>query len=401
MATPKSSASLTQLFADERSHRTMAPFDLSVFWVWLVLLALGLVMVYSASIAVAEARAATNHDALYFFTRQMVYLVVSLLLSLLAFQVPMSRWRQYAPYLFVACLLLLVAVLIFGREINGAKRWLSLGFIQFQPSELMKLAVILFTAGYVVRRAEFLPAHVPMRVTIVRGFLPLLVVMVVTGFLLLKEPDFGSFVIIAAMGFGLLFLGGLDWRIIVSLLVFMPLVLLQILLAAAYRSDRMIFLDPWKDPFDKGYQLTHSEMAFGRGDFFGVGLGDGVEKLLYLPEAHTDFILAVIGEELGFVGVALVIALFSWLLFRAWQIGTQAARLKQPFAALTAYGIGLWLGLQTFINMGGNMTILPPKGITLPFLSYGGSGLVLDCLMIVILLRIDHENRRLLTGHTI
>jgi cell division protein FtsW len=388
------------LLSPMSARRVMKSYDATLLWAWLILLALGLVMVYSASLAVAEVK---YHDAMYFFNRQLIYLTISLLIAALAFQVPMKTWRKWAPVLFIGCLILLMLVLIpkFGRQINGARRWLSLGFIRLQPSELMKFAVILFAAGYAVRRAEYLPASQPMKMTILKGFIPLCVVMCAVGALLLMEPDFGSFFVIAVIAFGILFLGGLDWRIMLASLVTVPAVLYKILISAVYRSDRMIFTNPWADPFGKGYQLTQSEMAFGRGDLFGVGLGDGIGKLLYLPEPHTDFILAVIGEELGFIGVAAVILLFGWILFRAWQIGTQAVRLKQHFSALTAYGIGLWLGLQAFINMGGNLTILPPKGITLPFLSYGGSGLVLDCLMIVVLLRVDYENRRLLNGHTI
>jgi cell division protein FtsW len=384
----------------DKPVRGVPSFDHALLMVVLILLAFGLVMVYSSSLAVAEARTA-DHSPYYYFVRHGVAIGMGLLLGGMISRVSIKRLKQQAPAIFIVCLILLVAVLVLGREVNGAKRWLSLGFFTMQPSELMKLSVVLFAAGYVVRKAEYLPADRPMKATIVRGFLPLFAVMLVIGLLLLIEPDFGSFFVIAVIGFGILFLGGLDWRIILSLIVMLPLALYAVLRSAPYRLDRFIFLNPWQEPFGKGYQLTQSEMAFGRGGFSGVGLGDGVTKLLYLPEAHTDFILAVIGEELGFIGVLAVILLFLWLLRRAWKIGTEATRLGQAFAALTAYGIGIWLGLQAFINMGSNMTILPPKGITLPFLSYGGSGLVLDCLMIAVLLRVDYENKRLLMGHAI
>jgi cell division protein FtsW len=263
----------------------------------------------------------------------------------------------------------------------------------------MKLAVVLYAASYAVRRAAFLHAEQPLRQTLVRGFLPLFAVMVVTGGLLLLEPDFGAFVVIVAIAFGILFLGGLDWRLFLGLALLLPVALAGILVAAPYRLQRLTaFLDPWSDPLGKGYQLSHSLIAFGRGEWFGVGLGSSVEKLLFLPEAHTDFLLAVIAEELGFAGVAVVIALFAWLLLRSYTIGRQAARLERPFAALVAQGIGVWIGVQAFINIGVNMGVLPTKGLTLPLLSFGGSGIVANCVAVAILLRVDYENRRLLRG---
>jgi len=226
--------------------------------------------------------------------------------------------------------------------------------------------------------------------------------MVVTGGLLLLEPDFGAFVVIVAIAFGILFLGGLDWRLFFGLALLLPIALAGILVAAPYRLQRLTaFLDPWSDPLGKGYQLSHSLIAFGRGEWFGVGLGASVEKLLFLPEAHTDFLLAVIAEELGLAGVALVIALFMWLLFRTYAIGRQAARLSRPFAALVAQGFGVWIGVQAFINIGVNMGVLPTKGLTLPLLSFGGSGIVANCIALAIVLRIDYENRRLLRGYTV
>jgi len=289
-----------------------------------------------------------------------------------------------------------------GRSVNGSRRWLSLVVVNLQPSELMKLAVVLYAASYAVRKAAFQHAQQPLKQTLLRGFLPLFVVTVFASALLLLEPDFGAFVVIVAIAFGILFLGGLDWRLFACLVFLLPIGLSAILVAAPYRLQRLIaFLDPWSDPFGKGYQLSHSLIAFGRGEWFGVGLGASVEKLLYLPEAHTDFLLAVIAEELGFVGVALVIGLFAWLLIRAYGIGRQAARLERPFAALVAHGIGLWIGVQTFINVGVNMGVLPTKGLTLPLLSFGGSGIVANCVALAVLLRVDYENRRLLRGFTV
>ena len=307
-----------------------------------------------------------------------------------------------SDWLFVAGAVLLVLVLIpgIGKSVNGSRRWLPLAFVNVQPSEFMKLAVVLYAASYAVRKAGFLHAEQPLRQTLSRGFAPLFAVMVAIGGLLLLEPDFGAFVVIVAIAFGILFLGGLDWRLFLGLSALLPFALGAILVAAPYRLQRLTaFLDPWSDPLGKGYQLSHSLIAFGRGEFFGVGLGASVEKLLYLPEAHTDFLLAVIAEELGFAGVLAVLALFVWLLFRGWAIGRQAARLSRPFAALVAHGIGVWLGVQAFINIGVNMGVLPTKGLTLPLLSFGGSGIVANCIAIAILLRVDYENRRLLRGY--
>ncbi len=384
--------------------RTLAPYDASLAWATLLLLAIGLVMVYSSSIASAEVSVHTGNRAWYFLARHAMFVAVGLVAAAVALQVPMRAWERLAPWLFIAGIVLLVLVLVpgIGRSVNGSRRWLSLVVVNVQPSEFMKLAVVLYAASYAVRRAAFLHAEQPLRQTILRGLLPLFAVMVVVGGLLLLEPDFGAFVVIVAIAFGILFLGGLDWRLFLGLALLLPVALAGILVAAPYRLQRlMAFLDPWSDPLGKGYQLSHSLIAFGRGEWFGVGLGSSVEKLLFLPEAHTDFLLAVIAEELGFVGVSVVIALFMWVLFRAYGIGRQAARLERPFAALVAQGIGVWLGVQAFINIGVNMGVLPTKGLTLPLLSFGGSGIVANCLALAILLRIDYENRRLLRGFTV
>ena len=387
-----------------REPRAMLAWDVSLGWAALLLLAFGLVMVYSASIATAEASAHTGYRAWYFLARHAVFLAIGLVAAFFAFQVPAKVWQRGAPWLFIAGATLLVLVLIpgVGKSVNGSKRWISLALVNIQPSEFMKLAAVLYAASYAVRKAAFLHAEQPLRQTLLRGFAPLSAVMVLIGGLLLLEPDFGAFVVILAIAFGILFLGGLDWRLFLGLAVLLPVALAAILIAAPYRVQRLTnFLDPWGDPLHKGYQLSHSLIAFGRGEWFGVGLGASIEKLLYLPEAHTDFLLAVIAEELGFVGVAAVIGLFAWLLFRAYAIGRQAARLSRPFAALVAHGIGVWIGFQAFINMGVNMGVLPTKGLTLPLLSFGGSGIVANCIAIAILLRIDYENRQMLRGFTV
>jgi cell division protein FtsW len=384
-----------------RDPRAMLTWDASLAWCTLILLALGLVMVYSASIAMAEASSHTGYRAWYFLARHAVFVAIGVVAAFFAFQVPVKVWRRVAVWFFVIGAVLLVLVLVpgIGKSVNGSKRWISLLVVNIQPSEFMKLAAVLYAASYAVRKAAFLHAEQPLRQTLVRGFAPLSAVMVLIGGLLLLEPDFGAFVVILAIAFGVLFVGGLDWRLFLGLALLLPVALAAILVAAPYRVQRLTnFLDPWSDPLHKGYQLSHSLIAFGRGEWLGVGLGSSVEKLLYLPEAHTDFLLAVIAEELGFVGVFTVIALFAWLLFRAYAIGRQAARLDRPFAALVAHGIGVWIGVQTFINMGVNMGVLPTKGLTLPLLSFGGSGIVANCIAIAILLRIDWENRRILRG---
>jgi cell division protein FtsW len=384
-----------------RDPRAMLTWDVSLAWCTLILLALGLVMVYSASIAMAEASSHTGYRAWYFLARHAVFVAIGVVAAFFAFQVPVKVWRRVAVWFFVIGAVLLVLVLVpgIGKSVNGSKRWISLLVVNIQPSEFMKLAAVLYAASYAVRKAAFLHAEQPLRQTLVRGFAPLSAVMVLIGGLLLLEPDFGAFVVILAIAFGVLFVGGLDWRLFLGLALLLPVALAAILVAAPYRVQRLTnFLDPWSDPLHKGYQLSHSLIAFGRGEWLGVGLGSSVEKLLYLPEAHTDFLLAVIAEELGFVGVFTVIALFAWLLFRAYAIGRQAARLDRPFAALVAHGIGVWIGVQTFINMGVNMGVLPTKGLTLPLLSFGGSGIVANCIAIAILLRIDWENRRILRG---
>ncbi len=384
--------------------RTMLAYDVTLAWAAMLLLAIGLVMVYSASIASAEASAYTGYRAWYFLTRHAVFLVLGLAAAAVAFQVPVKAWQWLAPWAFVIATALLLLVLVpgVGKSVNGSRRWLPLVIVNLQPSEFMKLAAVLYAASYAVRKAAFLHAEQPLRQTLLRGFLPLFVVMAAVGGLLLMEPDFGAFVVILAIGFGILFLGGLDWRLFVGLSALLPFALGAILVAAPYRLQRLTaFVDPWSDPLGKGYQLSHSLIAFGRGEFFGVGLGSSVEKLLYLPEAHTDFLLAVIAEELGFAGVLVVIMLFVWLLYRAYAIGRQAARLTRPFAALAAQGVGIWIGVQAFINIGVNVGLLPTKGLTLPLLSFGGSGIIANCIAVALLLRIDYENRRLLRGFTV
>ena len=378
------------------SHdRSTSPtYDQSLLWVTLILLGLGLVMVYSASIALAEADQTTSHQPAYYLMRHAVYLLISLGAGLVAFHIPTQSWQKMAPYLFLTGMALLVLVLIpgIGREVNGSRRWIPLLVANFQPSELMKLFVTIYVADYAMRKAALLNS-------LTRGFLPMLIVMLAVGALLLREPDFGAFAVIAAIAISILWLGGINGRIFLGLLLLLVVGFVLLIWSSPYRLQRIVgFMDPWADPFGKGYQLSHALIAFGRGEWFGVGLGASVEKLLYLPEAHTDFLLAVIAEELGFVGVLTVVGLFAWLVLRAFGIGKEAVANERYFSSLLAQGIGIWLGVQGIINMGVNMGILPTKGLTLPLLSFGGSGILANCIALAVLLRIDWENRRLQKG---
>jgi cell division protein FtsW len=377
-------------------RRDGAEYDASVLWAALLLATLGLVMVYSASIAIAENARATGGQATWYLARHAAFLAVALVTGAVVFQVPMRAWQHAAPWLFVAGVALLALVLVpgIGREVNGARRWIPLGPINIQPSELMKLAVVLYAADYTVRKHALMHSFR-------RGLAPMLAVMLVVGWLLLREPDFGAFVVISAIAMGILFLGGMNGKWFATLVALAAVGFAALVVVSPYRVQRIFgFMDPWADAFGRGYQLSHSLIAFGRGEWFGVGLGASVEKLHYLPEAHTDFLLAVIGEELGFAGVAVVLALFAWLCLRGCAIGRQAAALDRPFAALVAQGIALWLGVQAVINMGVNLGVLPTKGLTLPLMSFGGSALVTAAVALALLLRVDWENRQLMRGGT-
>ena len=369
-------------------------YDPWLLWSALALLMLGLVMVYSASIAIAEGSKFTRHQASFFLLRHSVFVAIGLISAVVVYQLPMRFWQAYSVWLFIAGFALLILVLIphVGRSVNGSQRWISLGIINLQPSELMKLFAVLYAADYTARKLSLMSS-------LVRGFLPLAGVMLLVGFLLLREPDFGAFVVITCIAMGILFLGGLNGRVFAALLVVLLVGFVILIWSSPYRRERIFgFMDPWQDAFGKGYQLSHALIAFGRGEWLGVGLGASVEKLFYLPEAHTDFLLAVIAEELGFVGVLVVIALFALLVQRAFAIGRQALVLDRIYASLVAQGIGIWIGVQAFINMGVNMGLLPTKGLTLPLMSFGGSGILANCVALAILLRIDYENRLLMRG---
>lgn len=375
-------------------RRALAEYDTVLTWIVTALLAIGLVMVYSASIATAEAGKYTGHQATYYLMRHGTFILVGLVCAVVAFQVPTQVLQKYAPWLFVFGVVLLVLVLIpgVGRAVNGSRRWLSLFVINLQPSELMKLFAVLYAADYAVRKGA-------VKDHLLKPFLPMFGVMALVGALLLLEPDMGAFVVICAIAMGTLWLGGFNLKIFGGLVVLLPLAFAALIFSSEYRLQRVMgFMDPWSDPYGKGYQLSHALIAFGRGEWLGVGLGGSVEKLFYLPEAHTDFLLAVIAEELGLFGVCSVILLFGWLIVRAFAIGRQAAMSDRLFAALVAQGVAVWLGVQAIINIGVNTGVLPTKGLTLPFLSFGGSGVVVNLVAIAVLLRIDYENRRVARG---
>ena len=377
-----------------RNQPALQEYDPLLLWSALALLMMGLVMVYSASIATAEGSKFTNYQSSYFLIRHCVFLGVGLIAAGVVHQMPLRFWQESAPWLFVGGILLLILVLIphVGRSVNGSQRWLPLGLINLQPSELMKLFAVIYAADYTSRKLADMGSFL-------RGFVPMASVMLLVGFLLLREPDFGAFVVIVAIAIGILFLGGINVRIFGLLVVVLLAGFVMLIWMSPYRRERIFgFMDPWQDAFGKGYQLSHALIAFGRGEWFGVGLGASVEKLFYLPEAHTDFLLAVIAEELGFAGVMVVIALFALLVQRAFVIGRQALVLGRVFSGLAAQGIGIWIGVQSFINMGVNMGLLPTKGLTLPLMSFGGSGILANCMALAILMRIDYENRLLMRG---
>jgi cell division protein FtsW len=371
-------------------------FDQQLVWVTVVLLVWGLVMVYSASIAMPDNPKFANYSHTHFLLRHSISLVVAFVGALVAFQIPIATWEKVAPWLFVASLILLIAVLIphVGKGVNGARRWISLGIMNFQPSELAKFSVLLYASDYMVRKMD-------VKEDFFRAVAPMAAAIAVVGLLLLAEPDMGAFMVIAVIAMGILFLGGVNARMFFLIAAILVVAFGLMIALSEWRRERIFaYLDPWteKNALGKGYQLTHSLIAIGRGEIFGVGLGGSVEKLNWLPEAHTDFLLAVIGEEFGLIGVMAVIGMFLWMTRRIMHIGRQAIALDRVFAGLVAQGVGIWMGFQAFINMGVNLGALPTKGLTLPLMSYGGSAILISLVALSIVLRIDYENRQLMHG---
>ena len=380
----------------EQTRSRMMDYDQLLVWAVLSLTLIGLVMVYSASITLADGPKYANYSSNFFLIRHVISLVIAIGVGIWAFKIPTKVWDRYSPVIFGFTVLLLIAVLIpgVGKGVNGAKRWIPLGVMNFQPSELMKFAAVIFAASYTVQRQEYLHSFV-------KGMLPMGIAVALVGGLLMAEPDMGAFVVVALIAFGILFLGGINAKLFGGLILVGLMSGATMIALSPFRRGRMLaFMDPWQvdNAANKGYQLTHSLMAFGRGEWFGTGLGGSVEKLHYLPEAHTDFIMAVIGEELGFVGVVVMIFLFYWIVRRAFLLGRTALQLDRSFAGLAAKGVAIWIGWQAFINMGVNLGLLPTKGLTLPLVSYGGSGILMNAVAVAMLLRIDFENRILMRG---
>ena len=351
-------------------------------------------MVYSASIDVAAGQQKYQYQHYYFLVRQSAYLLIAFICGYITFLIPIYIWQRWAPYLFFIGIILLILVLFIGLERNNSQRWLSLGVVNLQPTELVKLFTVMYASDYVLRKSK------QMR-TIVKGFLPILGVMIFTGLLVILEPDFGALIVITLIAMSILFLGGLTLRVIFSLAILTPIGVWVAIMQSPYRLKRILaFTDPWsaEHRLAGGYQLTQAQMAFANGEFFGVGVGNSVAKASFLPEAHTDFLMAIIGEEFGLFGVTMVIGLFAFLIVRMFGIAKESIQNNKHFAALMAQGIAIWFAVQCTINIAVNLGLFPTKGLTLPLLSFGGSSILVSIVAIAIVLRIDHENRRNLRG---
>lgn len=364
-------------------------YDPFLLWIIIMLSGVGLVMVYSSSVDVAALKQISKYQNYYYLLRHSIYLTISIVCGLIAFLIPINFWQKFAPTFFVFGILLLIAVLVpgIGKMVNGSQRWIPIGIMNFQPSELVKLFTIIYAADYVLRKSRQIG-------TFARGFLPMSLAIALVGSLLIYQPDFGALVVVICISMGILFLGGISLKIIFGLMLSVPIAMYSLLKIAPYRVDRITtFLSPFEDLYGKGWQLSHSLIAIGRGDFFGVGLGESIQKLQYLPEAHTDFILAILAEELGLLGFTMITVLYAVMIIRIFGISKISTQLRNNFSALLAQGIGLWFGIQAAINIGVNVGFFPTKGLTLPFVSYGGSALLVTFIASGILMRIDYENK--------
>ncbi|QIT56279.1 putative lipid II flippase FtsW [Aquisalimonas sp. 2447] len=360
--------------------------DQRLVWALIAAVVVGLVVLTSASMSLADSQFGSPF---YFLQRQLLFLGMTLAGVWLVLQVPLHAWYQASGLLLLCAFLLLVAVLIpgVGREVNGATRWIPVGIFHLQVSEVAKFGVLFYLAAYMVRRGDRVRGSM-------QGFLIPIVLLGATGVLLLMQPDFGAALVLGATGLGLLFLAGVPlWRF-AALVAGAGALAWALIITSPYRVTRLTaFVDPWADPFNTGFQLTQSLIAIGRGEWFGVGLGASVQKLFYLPEAHTDFVFAVLAEELGLVGVVVVIALYGWIVWRVLSIGMAALRENHHFGGYVSLAVGFWLGLQSFINIGVSMGLLPTKGLTLPLMSYGGSSMLSTGIALAVVLRVDYERR--------
>ncbi len=380
------STKLSALFAAKHDGHPSAthPYDVTLILIALALMSIGVVIVTSASMPVADR---LHDNPFYFAIRHGIYIVGAILAAMVVLNLPMQFWRMTNPYLLLAAIALLLAVLVVGRTVNGSTRWLAIGPITIQAAEPAKLFFFAYLAGYLVRRYEEVTENL-------KGFIKPLVVFFALAMLLLLQPDLGTVVVMFATTIGLLFLAGARLWQFFALVFAGILAVVALIVFEEYRMKRVTsFLDPWADPFGAGYQLTQSLMAYGRGNWFGQGLGNSLQKLEFLPEAHTDFVMAILAEELGFVGVLAVLGLILWMVLRALSIGNKALEKGRAFDGYMAYSIGIWFSFQTAVNIGASAGILPTKGLTLPLVSYGGSSLIIMSVAVAILLRIDFELR--------
>lgn len=362
------------------------PFDPWLLTAAICLILIGFVMISSASIEVAAVR---NSNPFFYMIRHGIFILIGLAAAIVALNIPISFWQRTGPWLLLIGFLLLILVLIVGREINGSVRWISLGPINLQASEVAKFAMVIYLAGYLVRRLTEVRSSWK---GIAKPALPLAFFL----FLLILEPDFGAAVVLLGSIMGMIFLGGMKFSQFAMIVVGCAVVIPSLAVLQPYRVVRLkTFLDPWADPFGSGYQLAQAQIAFGRGEWFGTGLGNSVQKLFYLPEAHTDFVFSVLAEEMGLVFALLVIGLFGLLAIRMFNIGRRAEKLQQFFMAYISYGFAIMLAGQALINIGVNVGALPTKGLTLPLVSYGGSSLVVSCVMLAIVMRVDYELKRM------
>lgn len=368
--------------------RTSSPealFDRQLVWIAFGLMLIGLVMVTSASFPISSR---LTDQPFHFMFRHAIFLLLAFITSSMVLQVPLDRWMKYSSLLLGISFFLLIVVLVVGKSVNGASRWIPLGLFNLQPAEVAKLSLFIFMSGYLVRK------HDEVRQTFFGGFLKPIMVFGTLAVLLLGQPDLGTVIVMLVTLFGMLFIAGAKLSQFLALMVAGVLAVVALIVAEPYRVRRVTsFLDPWEDPFGSGYQLTQSLMAFGRGEWFGQGLGNSIQKLEYLPEAHTDFVFAVLAEELGFIGVVLVLVLIFSLVLKAIFIGKKAFQHDQQFGGYLAFGIGIWFAFQTLVNVGAAAGMVPTKGLTLPLISYGGSSLIIMSVAVSILLRIDHECR--------
>ena len=370
--------------------------DAGLLWAGVALLLTGLVMVYSTSIALPEQKGITSAGPTYFLVRHAFVVIAGVMAGIFAFAVPIRGWQRVALPIFLAVAVMLVLVFApgIGKKAGGAYRWLMVPPVTIQPTELMKLAILLYVADYSTRRQARMHEFK-------KGFVPVALAIALVGTLIMLEPDLGALVVVSCVALGVLFLGGMSARLFFGMSALLGAIFTLSVLLVPWRRVRFFsYLEPFAKEYASGssYQLTNSLMAIAKGEWFGSGLGAGVAKLKFLPEPHTDFLFATVGEELGVVGMLAIVFLFYWIVRRCFEIGRQAISFDLLFNGLVAQGVGLWLGVQAFINLGVNLGLLPTKGLTLPFMSWGGTAIVMSCVALSIVLRIDFENRRLMRG---